>query len=80
MGTNIETKMNLKREFPALVRRFQAIAPNVTTEDVMTAGIEMGCYYVTIERYLRGGVAKEKFAIKLLSFLESRIEERRNHA
>ena len=68
--------MNVKREYPVLVRKFQAIAPNVTTEDLMSAAIEMGCHYETINRYLRGNVAKEKFGLQLISFLENRVKER----
>src|SRR5699024_8015260 len=68
-GNKYSYKMNYKKEFPVLSAKLKGIAPKTITEDQMMAALELGCHHETIRRYLRGEVAKKKFALDLISFM-----------
>lgn len=56
--------------------QLKELAGNVTEEDRLTAALELHCSYTTITRYLGGKVKKIDFGIKLLQFLNKRVQER----
>jgi hypothetical protein len=54
---------------------FLTIAKEVNEKDKLVAALEFSCSYQTVSRYLRGEVSKERFAKRLLSFLQNRVNQ-----
>jgi hypothetical protein len=48
----------------------------ISSDDKLEAARELGVHPGTVDRYLRGDMRKETFALDLLSFLKNRVTQR----
>lgn len=65
----METKEVLKEQF-------ESLSEKIDNEDRTYASLHFKVSMETINRYIRGEIRKEPFALRLLSFIKDRIIER----
>lgn len=58
-----------------LIKKLKALKEKVDEQDIMKAALETGNSYMTVKRYLKGEVAKELVAEKLIAFFTQAISE-----
>lgn len=56
--------------------QFEFVKDKISVQDKIDASKKLGCHPATVYRYLSGQVAKEPFALELLTFLKKRVAER----
>jgi len=59
-----------------LKEQFESLSQKIDSDDRAYASIHFKVSQETVNRYIRGLIRKEAFALNLLSFLKDRIEER----
>lgn len=52
------------------------VKSKISVQDKIDAAKILGCHVVTIERYLRGHIGREVFALQILKVLKRMINER----